>query len=223
MITVNTPFNSLRPLTTYLDTLEEVTLSPTLDKIADLELADAVLTDRSVLYPKQEFVHGEGYRTFGFESCTISDGVIALAHMALHEPGSQEYFTEHYGRYSPNLFARPTPDMATEGRRRSQSRSALIALGGKLAVSGAFIERDIEPAYGAIRDSMDAIGMQDEDFLRFGLERISQDLLEERSYIARRTSYQVPIASKEASANIKSAWNVVGRPRLRARASGWLS
>jgi hypothetical protein len=222
MITVNQPFDSLEPLTTYLDTLQRVTELPTSDNIAELEVADMILTDRAVLDAKQELVHGEGYRTLGFEPRTISDGVTALARIALHTPGSQEYFAEYYRRLSRDPSALPRPDIATDEKRRDRSRVALISPGGKLAVSGAFIERDIGPAYEAARESIDAIGLHDESFLRFGLTHISEDLLEARSRLSRYGTQEVPISSKEARANINSAWNVVGHPGWLARISAFL-
>jgi len=210
VITVNQPFYSLEPLTTYLGALEQVTEHPTEASIAELDVADKALTDRAVLFPKQQYVHQEGYRTFGFKPCTISDGVEALARLALHEPGSSGY-SEEYGRVFPS-GASPNSDTATEENRRSQARGALITLGGKLAVSGAFIEHEIEPAYTAISESLGAIGKSDEDFKKFGLHRISHHLFKECVYMRQSGTYQNPIGNKEARKNIDIAWGVVGRP-----------
>lgn len=224
MITVNRPFGSLEPLTTYIDTLQQVTEHPTPDNIAELQLLDKTLTDRAVLFPKYEYVHREGYRTVGFNPCTISDGVTGLAYVALYEPGSPEYYAEYSRRFHGNLqTVSTTPDLATGEKRRNHARGALMSLGGKLAVSGAFFGDEIEPAYEAIRGGIDKIGLHDKDFLGFGLMRISKDLLRESTYIARRQPYQVPISRNEAKENIKHAWNVVGHPGWLAKISAFVA
>lgn len=208
MLSVNTYFPDLSPVTAYLDALELVTEVPTETTIAELQAADKTLTDQAVLFPYRKYVHGEGYRTFGFEPCPISDGVTALARLALHEPGSPEYDEE----YAQLISGPPRPDAASEENRRRSARGALIVLGGKLAVSGALFEREIEPAYAAIRKSMDVIGGHDEAFTNFGLDRIRRDLFTEYARLRQSGPYENPIGNTEAKRNIRAAWNAVGRP-----------
>lgn len=222
MITKNTPFGSLEPLTNYLNSLEQVTEQPSEVTICQLLMQDELLTDRAVLYPQQEFIHREGWRTFGYKSCTVSDGVHMLARLAMHEPGSEAYQTE-YRQVFP-ATAEINPDAALLERRRNTARGALIGLGGKLAVSGAFYGHDIRLAYEAITKSMDTIGQQDEDFTAFGKHRISVDLFEEYISLLQGNVYHNPIGKSEATENIDSAWQAVGRPHGRfTKVVAWLN
>lgn len=208
MITVNQYFPDISSVANYLAALEGVTTHPTEDAIAELKVADEKLTSRAVLFPCQEFVHDEGYRTFGFKPCTISDSVENLARLALHEPGSPEYENEYAQVWSGPVRR----DAATGEKRRNAARVALIGLGGKLAVSGALIVHNIEPAYGAICESMATIGEHDQEFTAFGMRRIRKDLFTQYARLGTTRSYQNPIGNKEAKTNIRAAWNVVGRP-----------
>ncbi len=204
MITVNTAFGNLDPLTTYLDVLEWVTDEPSEGGLAMLMETDKILTDRAVLFPKQGYVSGEGWRTFGYEPCMVSGGVEAVAQSMLQASVSLR------SDRGDGLDALQAEEAIS--RRRRAARAALISLGGKLALSGAFIERDIQPAYEAIRDSMDVIGDRDPAFSDFGLGRIRSDLLREYHIIQREPAMRNPIGKAEAKRNVKSAWRVVGRP-----------
>lgn len=234
-ITVNQPFYSLEPLTDYLTSLDTVTTQPTEETISRLMAADATLTSRTVLYPQTDYVHNEGYRIFGYRSCTVSDGVEVHAHLALFEPGTEAYYQEHArlisfpGKISVNwvdgkpqveMESHPAPrewvkpDGGSKDRRANAARGALIALGGHLAVSGAFTAREIEPAYEAIKASLVLLGENstEEEFAMFGLKRISRGLLNQQWWIQRDGARHNPIGRQEAMANIRQAWRVVGRP-----------
>lgn len=210
MITVNRPFNDLAPLALYLDTLERVTEAPSEQGIEELAAADKTLTDKAVLFAHTEFVHREGYRVFGYEPCTVSDGVLAVARIALHTPGTPAFEEAYQREFSMN--SRVNHDITSELRRRATARSALISLGGKLAVSGGFHSWHIRPAYEAISNTLDTMGSDDPKFAAFGLHRISRDLLTEYQRIYRGGVLYNPIGKEEATENINSAWDVVGRP-----------
>ena len=192
MITRNTPFGSLEPLTNYLNSLEHVTERPSEVTICQLLAADELLTSRAVLFPQREFIHKEGWRTFGYNPCTISDGVHVLARLAMHEPGSEAYYAEYrqiYSRATPRMG----PNDAALPNRRNSARAALIGLGGKLAVSGAFFEHDMGPAYEAIAGSLAILGKHDDDFTAFGKQRIGASLFKEYVSLLRGHIYYNPI------------------------------
>jgi hypothetical protein len=200
MIEVNQPFHDISPLVEYLVPLERVTSDPTNQQaLAELALQDANLTSRAVLFPETKYVHGEGYRVFGYRPCTASDGVLHLAQF--HQPGAEVPAGQQL--------------LATDEVLRSQSRGALITLGAHIAVSGAFYERDIPDAYEAIKESMSVIGEDEPDpqeFSQFGLKRIGRDLLTNYVKLYTHSRYEFPIGKKEAKGNIEAAWQVVGRP-----------
>ena len=236
IVTVNRPFDDLTPLTSFLVTLEEVTDHPTEGGIDWLDTTDKTLTDRAVLFPVTEFVHNEGNRVFGYRPCTVSDGVRAHARIGLHEPGSEAFYREYSRQFSRvegveltwseeetpgvSVISSPIPRAEvplTTGsleRRQNAARGALIGLGGHLAVSGAFFERDVQPAYTAIKGTLEAIGANssEEDFAAFGLRRIGRDLLNRMWVVQHFDAMQHPIGKAEATQNIKAAWKVVGRP-----------
>lgn len=200
MITVNKPFESIAPLIDYLVPLEQMTADP-FDAAAreELQRKDSILTSKAVLFPNLQYVHGEGYRTYGYEPCTISDGV---DHVAQYVRGE---LTPEPGRER----------VATMDALRRQSRGALIVLGGHMAVSGAFHEHDMQSAFEAVKESMQAIGSKSDDpeeFVRFGLKRTGVELLNNYVKLSRYSRYEFPIGSKEARHNIEAGWRVLGKP-----------
>jgi len=236
IITTNEPFDNLTPLTDYLVSLDAVTTGPSPETIAELEFTDRTLTDRAVLFPEKAFVFDEGWRVIGYRPCGISSVVANCARIALLEPGSSEY-DETYNRLfrDPRVDAtseeedndisvtttpEPLPDNevrfdpGTLKNRQNNARGALMALGGHIAVSGAFWPNDIEPAYEAIRASLELLGerSEEEDFVQFGLRRIGLDLLNQYWYVQHRGARQNPISKPAAVRNIHTAWGVVGRP-----------
>lgn len=235
IIAVNEPFYSLEPLTDYLAKLDEVTQNPTPESMAAVAAADETLTSRAVLFPETAYVHGEGRRIMGYRSCAISDVVLAHARLAQCEPASPEYLKAYDESFripseitiewddglptiewhdSPVDPDRVRTDEGSIEVRRNAARATLISLGGHLAVSGAFIEREIEPAYEAIKASIENIGEKspEKDFVSFGLNRISRDLLNRYWWVQHEGARSNPISKKEAIANIDAAWGVVGKP-----------
>ena len=237
IITSNQPFDSLQPLNDYLVALDDITQAPSEQTIAHIQQTDRALTGRAVLYPASHYVPGEGYRIDGYRSCTVSDGVVAIALLAMHEPGSEAFLKEYNQQFSrPGklhiTFENGVPTSIAEGERiqvppdeirtdigspesrRNAARSALISLGGSLAVSGAFARDQIKPAYTAIRASLELFGHQssEADFAAFGLKRITHGLLNKEWYLQHRSGPQNPISKREATENIRAAWGVTGRP-----------
>lgn len=197
MITINKPFESIAPLTEYVDSLIELNADPASEPALDRVLiADAVLTDRAVLYPNAQYVHGEGYRIFGYHPCTLSDGIseLALYHRGVKSP--------------PDAFA--ALDMPEAIRR--QSRGALISLGSHIAVSGAFYSHDMLDAYQTITFGMFEIGQGDADFAAFGAKRIGRDLLSRYVELQTGPTNSFAAGRSEVLKNIETAWSVVGHP-----------
>jgi hypothetical protein len=200
---------SIAPLVDYLVPLEQVNEDPSNDTaLANLLKTDEILTSRAVLFPKREYVDGEGYRVFGYEPCTVSDGVSTLVELNRPDaimPDPKTFWTTQEG----------LAQMATRDSLRRQSRGALITLGGHIATSGAFRTYDVPSAYHALKESMQNIGVSTEDpqeFVNFGLRRIGRELLSNYVKTSARSKYEFPISRSEARKNIDEAWGVIGRP-----------
>jgi hypothetical protein len=197
---ISRPFDSIEPLVDYLVSLEQVTQDPTdMDARARLQQTDAVLTEKAVLFPERTYVHDEGYRVYGYKSCTVSDGVEHLAQY--HEPGAVIPEGQEFLRDPEAL--------------RRQSRGAIISLGEHIAVSDAFHTNYVGDAYEALDESLKVLGMPDADpekFAAFGRHRIGRDLLSSYVKLHTHPTTEFPIAKSTAKANIDEAWGVMGRP-----------
>ncbi|HEX8763151.1 MAG TPA: hypothetical protein VF733_05340 [Candidatus Saccharimonadales bacterium] len=210
MITTNEPFGNLAPLTNYLWSLQEVTERPTPESIGHIEVTDKILTGRALLYPRY-LSRGPRLEIQGFESMTASDTVVTLAELALYPSGSEEYNDTHKKHWP---HSNVIPDRATIDHRRHSAMGALIAIGDRLAVSGAFTPKEIEPAYAAIRETLRSIGQDDKEFTAHGMRIIRKYLF--NGYVHLRCVDDDislhPITNHQAKQNIISAWNVVGWP-----------
>lgn len=203
MTTASPRFENLEPLTTYLDVLQWVSEDPSEYGLRRLQETDQILTSKAVLYADYGFTADGDYCRTGYRPCTISGDITEIAQKVM----------------ATTVYARALTGGEQEERRtlnvnrlRNGSRVALVSLGGKLAVSGAFASRDIQPAYRAIRDTIHEIGGNDDAFTSVGLSRMRGHLLEEYRYIQHGHAEDNPISGRQAKQNIKSAWSVVGQP-----------
>ncbi|HEX8226517.1 MAG TPA: hypothetical protein VF572_01460 [Candidatus Saccharimonadales bacterium] len=204
----NTPFADIGPLSRYLESLKEVTTEPNEDHIFDVMVNDAVLTERAVLFPVDVNDPGEGYTP-----CTVSDGVETVSTLALYEFGSQEYLDAHAGIYTHWNPQVPVPDRTTPEHRRSVANAAVLMLGSKAVISGAFDVADIPDAFGEIIDTIDMLGGHDASFTDFGLDYFDRRLREELA-AARQGHFNEGLMNRrETIKSLKSALTTVKRCR----------
>ncbi|MDB5184556.1 MAG: hypothetical protein JWN38_364 [Candidatus Saccharibacteria bacterium] len=212
MILKAEPFYTYEPLTQYLNDLITVVDEPgNAAHVEALRQSDKVLTDKAVLTSQAEFISGEGYRPVGMKPCTVSDGVTWLAGLVGREDSSS---------------GRPI----TSHDVLCSARSALVTLGGRMAVSGAFIPEHMEGAYDKLIDGVLALALHEETIpvavrvFDTDQRAISGQLFREYVSLHTRSRYEYVISKDARRRSIEAAWEVLGKPygrltKLRASVS----
>lgn len=184
MLAAARPFETLEPLKWYFRSLEKVAFNPTQQTIAELALADRVLTERAVLVPQGRNNAKGQYEHVGFTSYSISDTVVKNAREAVGKT-----------RRGVELSI--------------VARGSLIGLGGSaLAINGGFSPKDIKPAYRELVTCLDNLGQESREFRRWGLEEIGRRLVGETTQVPRAYNYY-PIPKPQVLRNIAAALVVI--------------
>ncbi|GEM_PF-5412567 len=196
METVAGDNENLKLLESYLEAVVDVNNDPYNEATAQsLQVIDGAFAETFMLFPKM----GSGAK-FGevvsFRSVTCSDGI---EHVRQHMAGSASDGEQETYRPDAPALAR-------------QSRGALIAVGGKIATSGALRITQLPAAYDLLTESLRGIDRDpDPDFTKFAFKRIRRDLLSEYGD-SRRGSLLTPLEPVQLEANIKEAMKAIGYP-----------